>query len=107
MSIDRQSLLAAFKQVLLDFGRDIEYISNDLPEYMKNDPDIAQRRPCMEHYNQLSMTTHIDGPPPMIQDCLECKRGGRKQRSNSYIIDIQGFISATGQFLRKKLLWYL
>lgn len=51
-------------------SREVDHLWSRLPiEYRK---DLRKYRRCMKHYN--IGTDHVDGPPPMRKECVECMR---------------------------------
>jgi len=55
-----------------DFGDYVEHIWSKLPEHLQRDVEVQRHRVCREHYNRPWQRTHIDGPPPLIRNCVEC-----------------------------------
>lgn len=63
------------KNIILKFDYEIHVIYDNLPENLKNDPDVLLNLKCFEHYNLPTSRDHIDGPPPPRKNCPGCKRG--------------------------------
>lgn len=62
------------KYVLLRyFGDYVEQLWDRLEYHLKIDPEVQSYRVCMEHYNQPWQRTHIDGPTPLIKNCVTCQ----------------------------------
>ena len=62
------------KNILLrEFPSYINELWDKLPESIKVDPEVRQYRRCLEHYNRPWQRTHIDGPAPLVKDCIECR----------------------------------
>lgn len=60
------------KVILLQYYGDlIPKIWNKLPVHIKTDPDLAQYRACLKHYNKA--IDHIDGPARQIRKCSQCQ----------------------------------
>lgn len=63
------------KILLLSYwGKDIEKLWHKLPQHIRADPEVAEHKPCYQHYNLPTMRHHIDGPPPQIRRCHACIR---------------------------------
>lgn len=60
--------------LLREFENFVESLWERLPEHLKADPEVQRCRPCLKHYNRSWQRTHIDGPPPLIKNCDECRR---------------------------------
>ena len=58
--------------VLKSSDRDIHHIWYKLPDEWRQDPDFLQCRRCYDHF-PTGGRTQIDGPPPMIKNCVTCK----------------------------------
>lgn len=59
--------------LLRDFGDYVELLWDKLPAHVKTDSEVRSYRACREHYNRPWHRDHIDGPPPPIRDCVECR----------------------------------
>jgi hypothetical protein len=64
--------------LLREFSKYINELWDRLPEYIKVDPEVRQYRRCLEHYNRPWQRTHIDGPAPLVKDCIECRHRHEK-----------------------------
>lgn len=54
------------------FSKQINLIFHRLPRHIKGDLEVILCMPCRAHYNRPDERTHIDGPPPMRNQCPEC-----------------------------------
>ncbi|KAK4875429.1 hypothetical protein RN001_011851 [Aquatica leii] len=45
-----------------------------LPLSIRNDDEMKSYRLCTKHWNLPEQRVHIDGPPPQIRHCFECKK---------------------------------
>ena len=59
------------------------HIWDQLPVEYRADREVAVRLPCFQHYNRSEHRTHIDGPPPAIINCTECRRDGKRSNSSN------------------------
>ncbi|KYQ48538.1 hypothetical protein ALC60_12413 [Trachymyrmex zeteki] len=60
--------------LLREFENFAESLWERLPEHLKAYSEVQRCRPCLKHYNRSWQRTHIDGPPPLIKNCDECRR---------------------------------
>lgn len=64
--------------LLRDYADEVGIIWDRLPAHIKADPEVQSYRRCLKHYNLPTQRDHIDGPPPMIRECSECIRLGKR-----------------------------
>lgn len=74
LALTAEQLQYVPKIVLLNrYHAYVEQLWDRLPEYLKADREVQSYRACLEHYNRPWQRTHIDGPPPLIRNCGECR----------------------------------
>lgn len=62
------------KNVLLrHFGDYVELLWDKLSDHLRADSEVQSYRRCLEHYNQPWQKTHIDGPTPLVKNCIVCQ----------------------------------
>ncbi|KYM96990.1 hypothetical protein ALC62_12368 [Cyphomyrmex costatus] len=75
--------------LLRDFENYIEELWDRLPDHIKADTEVKRCRMCFEHYNLPNQKTHIDGPPPLIKNCPQCRVD--MQTVNEYELGLTNF----------------
>ncbi|CAG9860352.1 unnamed protein product [Phyllotreta striolata] len=64
-SLPKEMLLKLSTSQLFRYWKDVR------SEY-KEDEEVLERLPCLEHYNRPESPTHIDGPAPAKYKCYTC-----------------------------------
>lgn len=55
-------------------GCRLERIWDILPEAYQQNEEFQKRKPCRQPWNQPWQRIHIDGPPPPVYRCVQCKK---------------------------------